>query len=249
MSDKPRERSRVDRDGVRTIETSGVRGRVWLLAVGIALVGITLFILVRPALRSEPDEKPVGTEMAGHKQAVSRSNVGQPQPGPQREAQRAVPRNVQPRSEAAPRSDAPVAAQPTPPKVADAPGDESAASDTAAEESGEDKPTGIALFPPPGTKPIKRGIIVPDDFEVPPGYVRHYQTTDQGQQLPAILMFHPDYKLQDEKGNPVPMPEDRVVPPEMAPPGLPVQILEVPDAQEQPPPGPRSSSAARGSEP
>ena len=41
---------------------------------------------------------------------------------------------------------------------------------------------------------------MPDDFELPEGYVRHYQTTDDGEQLPAILMFHPDYQFVDENG-------------------------------------------------
>jgi hypothetical protein len=88
--------------------------------------------------------------------------------------------------------------------------------------------TGIAAFPPPGTDPAKPGIMVPDDYELPPGYVRHYQTTDDGQQLPAILMFHPDFQPVDDRGRPIPLPEDRVVPPEMAPPGLGRDVLEVP---------------------
>ena len=92
-------------------------------------------------------------------------------------------------------------------------------------------PTGMALFPPPGTKPIKRGIIVPEDFDLPPGYVRHYQATDDGQRVPAILMFHPDYKPVDEHGAPIPLPEDRVVPADMAPSGLPIQMLEPPEDQ------------------
>jgi hypothetical protein len=87
---------------------------------------------------------------------------------------------------------------------------------------------GIAAFPLPGTKPTKVGIIVPDDFELPEGYVRHYQTTDDGEQLPPILMVHPDYALVDAAGKPVAMPEDRVVPAELAPPGLPVRMLELP---------------------
>jgi hypothetical protein len=88
--------------------------------------------------------------------------------------------------------------------------------------------TGIAAFPPPGTDPPKRGVVVPDDFELPPGYVRHYQTTDDGQQLPAILMFHPDFQPVDDRGRPIPLPEDRVVPPELAPPGLARDVLTVP---------------------
>lgn len=85
---------------------------------------------------------------------------------------------------------------------------------------------GIAAFPPPGTKPVKRGIVVPDDFELPPGYVRHYQATDDGRPLPPILMFHPDFAGVDANGNPIVVPEDRIVPPELAPPGLPIHTLD-----------------------
>src|SRR5262249_61004785 len=85
---------------------------------------------------------------------------------------------------------------------------------------------GLGVFPPPGTKPVKRGIVVPDDFELPEGYVRHYQTTDDGRRLPPILMFHPDYAGVDASGKPVAIPEDRVVPPEMAPTRLPIRILD-----------------------
>ena len=104
----------------------------------------------------------------------------------------------------------------------------SAAAPAAADDSG-DAPTGIALFPPPGTKPIKRGIVVPDDFELPDGYVRHFQATDDGKMLPAILMFHPDYQPVDANGEPVPLPADRIVPPELAPAGLAIQMLEPPE--------------------
>jgi hypothetical protein len=90
---------------------------------------------------------------------------------------------------------------------------------------------GIAAFPPPGTKPIKRGIVVPDEFELPPGYVRHYQTTDDGRQLPAVLMFHPDFELVDAAGNAIPLPADRLVPPDLAPEGLAIQLLDVPEPQ------------------
>ncbi len=60
--------------------------------------------------------------------------------------------------------------------------------------------------------------------------VRHYQTTDDGQRLPAILMFHPDYEFVDTHGNPIAVPPDRVVPPQLVPPGLDAtHILEPPD--------------------
>jgi hypothetical protein len=92
---------------------------------------------------------------------------------------------------------------------------------------------GIAAFPPPGTDPPRSGVIVPDDWVLPEGYVRHYQTTDDGEPLPPILMFHPDYTFTDEQGNPIAIPPDRIVPPELVPPGLPVRMLELP-AQGRP---------------
>lgn len=89
---------------------------------------------------------------------------------------------------------------------------------------------GIAAFGIPGSHPPKSGILVPEDFPLPEGYVRHYQSTDDGEQLRAILMFHPDYEFLDERGAVVKLPEDLVVPPRMAPPGLDVdRVLEVPE--------------------
>ncbi|MEW6270495.1 MAG: hypothetical protein AB1689_14485, partial [Thermodesulfobacteriota bacterium] len=95
---------------------------------------------------------------------------------------------------------------------------------------------GLAAFPPPGTDPPKPGIVVPDDFELPPGYVRHHQTTDDGRQLPPVLMFHPDTAPLDANGEPI-----AIVPPELAPPGLPIEILDVPEPQVEllEPPGGR----------
>ena len=87
---------------------------------------------------------------------------------------------------------------------------------------------GIAAFPPPGTDPPKAGVIVPEGFELPEGYVRHYQSTDDGEALPPILMFDPDYTFTDEQGNPIAIPQNRVVPPELVPPGLEARILQIP---------------------
>jgi len=87
---------------------------------------------------------------------------------------------------------------------------------------------GLAAFPPPGTVPIKIGVVVPDGYELPPGYMRYYQNTDDGQRLQPILMFSPDYDFVDAAGKPVALPKDGVVPPEMAPPGLPQRLLEPP---------------------
>jgi len=88
---------------------------------------------------------------------------------------------------------------------------------------------GIAAFPPPGTNPPKSGIVVPEGFELPEGYVRHYQVTDDGQRLEPILMFSPDYQFVDAAGNPIALPDDLIVPPDLAPPGLPIRMLEVPE--------------------
>jgi len=92
---------------------------------------------------------------------------------------------------------------------------------------------GLGAFNPPGTSPPMVGLAVPDDFELPEGYVRHYQTTDDGQDVEPILMFSPDYDFVDENGNPIPIPADRVVPPELAPPGLPVREIEIPPDRDQ----------------
>ena len=43
-------------------------------------------------------------------------------------------------------------------------------------------------------------------------------------------MFHPDYEFVNEQGEVVKLPDDLVVPPEMAPPGLATdRVLEVPE--------------------
>jgi hypothetical protein len=93
--------------------------------------------------------------------------------------------------------------------------------------------TGLGAFQPPGTRPPLIGLAVPEGFELPPGYVRHYQATDDGQRIEPILMFSPDYVLRDASGRPVPMPKDRVVPPELAPPGMPIRRITIPAPVEQ----------------
>lgn len=90
---------------------------------------------------------------------------------------------------------------------------------------------GLALFPAMGTQPLMEGLIVPEGYELPEGYVRHYQVTDDGQMLPAILMFHPDFTPKDEQGKPLKVPENRVVPWDMAPPGMPLELLEVGESE------------------
>jgi lysophospholipase L1-like esterase len=87
---------------------------------------------------------------------------------------------------------------------------------------------GLAAFNPPGTSPLLRGLVVPEDFKLPAGYVRHYQTTDDGVAIEAILMFAPDRQTIDVSGRRVSIPEDRVVPAAFAPPGLPIRLIDIP---------------------
>lgn len=88
--------------------------------------------------------------------------------------------------------------------------------------------TGLGAFNPPGTSPPLLGLAVPEGFELPPGYVRHHQVTDEGVAIEPILMFAPDFVLRDARGRPMAMPPDRVVPPALAPPGLPLRQIRIP---------------------
>lgn len=88
--------------------------------------------------------------------------------------------------------------------------------------------TGIGAFNPPGTSPPLVGLAVPEDFELPPGYVRHHQVTDEGEPLEAILMYSPDGVFVDASGREIPIPADRVVPADRAPPGLVIREITVP---------------------
>lgn len=92
--------------------------------------------------------------------------------------------------------------------------------------------TGLGAFNPPGTRPPLVGLAVPEDFVLPEGYVRHYQATDDGQSIEPILMFSPDHQFTDAAGRPIAIPKDRVVPPDLAPPGLPIRRIVVPAPTE-----------------
>lgn len=122
----------------------------------------------------------------------------------------------------------------TTPDLADAlsglvrPGEEPSAAEVIAELNKAGIHTGIGAFTPPGTSPPMAGLAVPDDYPLPEGYVRHFQATDDGQRIEPILMFSPDYQFFDASGKPIRIPENRVVPPGMAPPGLPVRPIAIP---------------------
>lgn len=91
--------------------------------------------------------------------------------------------------------------------------------------------SGLGAFNPPGTSPPLHGLVVPEDFELPEGYVRHHQVTDDGEPIEPILMFSPDFEFRDDAGQLVEIPADRVVPPELAPPGMPIRPVEIPSSQ------------------
>jgi hypothetical protein len=216
----------ADPDGVRVVAASPVRRAARLLGLAVGLVVLaTVGTIV--AIRLAPGRRPpdVARVNSPRPRQLPASPLATPTPLPAAGGGSVVVRRAEPMERAPQRAAAPAAT---------AVGDATAA--TADQEAPHEDPpfslgepgTGIQAFPPPGTKPIKRGIIVPDDYELPPGYVRHYQTTDDGQQLPPILMFSPDYTFVDANGKPVAVPPDRIVPPAMAPPGLPVRLLDVP---------------------
>ncbi|XYI02632.1 hypothetical protein ACMHYB_23905 [Sorangium sp. So ce1128] len=198
----------VDQDGVVSVELRrGTRDRrLGLLGLAAALLFVSASLWIRGCPRT-----PEGTQRrprdAGEQKARAAAS------GRSRSPEAAAPGT---------------AARPAPAPAALPPLDPAEATIEAEAEVAQ-APEGIAVFPAPGTKRIKAGLVVPDDFPLPEGYVRHYQATDNGRMLQAILMFHPDHAPLDAQGNPVPLPSDRVVPPEMAPPGLPLELLEVPE--------------------
>jgi hypothetical protein len=92
--------------------------------------------------------------------------------------------------------------------------------------------TGLGAFQPHGTSPPLTGLEVPEGFALPAGYVRHHQATDDGQPIAPILMFHPDVRYVDLDGRRVAVPPDRVVPPELAPPGMPRTPVRIPPPRD-----------------
>jgi hypothetical protein len=208
-SQPPTHERHVDRDGVTRIQKKRTGNGTWL--VWLAL-GVTALCLVLSAwLVSSPGPVPDAGEPTPVRVAENR-----PAPSPTRTASTAPRPEVRPTP-----AQGSTEARPTPQEAADMAQD--------APPSGPAE--GINLYRP-GTKKLKQGIIVPEGFELPPGYLRHYQSTDNGEGVKPILMFHPDYKPVDSKGQPVEIPESRVVPPELAPAGMPIEILELPEGPE-----------------
>ncbi|OJT22388.1 hypothetical protein BO221_21605 [Archangium sp. Cb G35] len=206
-SQHPEYERHVDSDGVTRIQRKRTSSGMWIVGLGL---GFTVVCLLLSAwLVSSPAPVPATPETEPVRLA---QGTPAPSPTPSRSAPKTTPRPqnlpAQPSSEPAPQE------EPVPQDAAPAGPAE-----------------GINLYRQ-GTSPLKQGIIVPENFELPPGYVRHYQSTDNGEGIKPILMFHPDYKPVDSKGEPVELPSNRVVPPELAPSGMPIEILELPEGPE-----------------
>ncbi|MBU8898457.1 hypothetical protein DRW03_18035 [Corallococcus sp. H22C18031201] len=203
-SPSPSPQRRIDSDGVTHVapERSGSRAALWI--VGGGLVFTVACLVLSGWLMSSTPEVEASPPIAQEPLPVERL----PEPAPY-----VARAQVPPPSRPAPQVAAPAVEAPSEPPAPQA-----------APYTG---PTGMGLYQR-GTKPLKRGILVPEGFELPPGYMRHYQATDDGERVAPILMFHPDYKPLDANGQPLALPENRVVPVEMAPAGMPIQMLELP---------------------
>ena len=217
---------RRDDDGIRVVHTPRGRRTSWLIAAAIAVpivVTLAAVVVIRSAPRPAAGPAPAAAPVVGRADEPAAESLATATPS--RTAARVVPRRV---TAALVEEPAGLGASPVP--QPQKPRREIDAADVIVALRQEGIHEGIAAFGIPGSQPPKAGILVPEEFELPEGYVRHYQSTDDGEQLPAILMFHPDYEFVNEQGEIVKLPEDGVVPPEMAPPGLAVdQVLEVPE--------------------
>ncbi|WP_224363317.1 hypothetical protein [Hyalangium versicolor] len=202
----PAPQRHVDSDGVVRVEQRRAGGGVaWVLGIGIALTCAALALSVWLMFDTpEAEGLPVVARTA-----PLVAKPAPPEPArPARPVVKALPKHVQEQVAAVPEE----VLEQLPEGLYEMP-------------KPGDAPSGMMLFPAPGTDPIKVGIIVPEDFELPPGYVRHYQASDEGERLPAILMFSPENPPLDANGQPMKVPENGIVPPELAPPGLPIRML------------------------
>jgi hypothetical protein len=211
----------VDGDGVRVVRDCGGKRYPWLVIA--AAIGVTGILIVGRQHRVTETPPAVAVPLTRDVVAVADGRSGPAAPTPVSDSAATLPESPRRRQMLARRL-----ARRLPRTYGPEGKPELSAKDAIAALRAAGIRDGIAVFPPPGTDPPKRGIVVPDDWVLPEGYVRHYQTTDEGESLPPILMLHPDYEFVDENGDPVAAPEDRVVPPELAPPGLPVRMLDIP---------------------
>ncbi len=214
-----------DDDGVRIVTLERGRRFYWMVSMLIALPIVATVIAVA-VIRSAPTVPSAPPAVVP--EAIAQVDV--PPPAPRPAASRSPGAHVVPRRIVAAPVEDPAGLGASPVPQPQKPRREIDAADVIVALREEGVHDGIAAFGIPGSHPPKAGILVPEEFELPEGYVRHYQSTDDGEQLPAILMFHPDYEFVDDQGAVVKLPDDMVVTPAMAPPGIDVdQTLVVPD--------------------
>lgn len=208
-----------DGDGVRVVDKprAARRGRAWMVAVAVAGGTVALgawFVLGRsPGQGSAPSD----THGLVVEDKTSPSNAPAPRsaaPGNNATAQEPEPMPGNDPDDLASYFQ-PGDPEPTGAQVI-----------TALQDAGVR--TGLGAFNPPGTSPPLEGLAVPEDFRLPDGYVRHHQVTDEGVPIEPILMFSPEFTLYDKHGKPIAMPENRVVPPELAPPDMPLRRVRIP---------------------
>jgi hypothetical protein len=227
----------TDRDGVRVFEKPGARRGIKRLALGAAVVlalgAASLLLLRRGPARPAADDVAFPAPLA-RPPVAARAVVARPvrKPPMAGGAPAAGP------APSATQVAEPVrGAEDAPPTEDERRKVEALARGVIDELRASGETSGLAAFPPPGTDPLKIGIVVPRTFALPEGYVRHYQITDDGQRLEPILMFSPDYEFRDDSGQLIEVPEDRIVPASLAPPGLPVRMLEPPGGSSGTAPG------------
>jgi len=227
-----------DPDGVRIVarEGSGGSGNRLLQALGLLVVAACVGYFVTPRrVDSSPDMQPRAegsTELAGEIASAAPGSAAAKAAAATAPSPAASSRPLTPRRPATQRVDEDAPEEPPelpipPDRLKDVTMGEyiKALNDAGIHE-------GIGAFNPPGTSPPLEGVAVPPDFELPEGYVRHHQSTDDGQPIEPILMYSPDFEFLDANGNPIAIPEDRVVPPEHVPDGLPVRIIDIPKPRE-----------------
>jgi hypothetical protein len=183
------------------------RGPRLALVAGVLLGALALWLWwPAPEGPAQPEErKPAG--------------AAEPPDAPAQQ-QRQQPSFVNPSPPRAPAPPPPTAPPATPPKA----------------EPEEQGHSAFDLFPEQKRRPHLLGYVVPEGFPLPEGYIRHYQTAHYPEglkQLPPILMYDFGYQPRDRQGNPLPLPEDRVVPLDQLPPGMPAVKLEVPETEYQ----------------
>ena len=232
------QRKRRNDDGLRITEKPGgqVSRRRWTAAaMGVALCGGVAMTFLSGEPETQPAPRAEMTPPAAQSQGERASTTSRRDAAPRAHSVRTTqPEATAPAPVAEPlpasiEEAARAVAESTPEKREEATKSfEARAQEMLAEARAAGNTKGIAVFPPPGTNPIKHGLVVPKNFDLPEGYVRHHQVTDDGRRLEPILMFSPDYDFVDGQGNPLEIPADGIVPQHMAPGGMPIRMLAIP---------------------